>query len=227
MDNNLFNNSDFVKNLKRMFIVKEIESKNIKTFIINYDETTKTICFEMDSHENNYEYKYKIKRRNRKNGINGKSKKVRINKKDINKKDDETDNIIAEKINNNNLNIISCETVDRESVNNGNLDKISNEVINNEIDIQRNNSKIFDGDSGSIEYKKTKKEIIKEIQNILELYQKTIKLLSHVYNVTNSMNPKKAIVELNKLANTFKESVEDAGIIEKINDRLIILIDKI
>ena len=66
---NLFNDSNFLKNIKRMFITKCMEFNNIKKFIINYDNSTKTFLFKLSRYDNNneyeYEYKYIIKRRNR------------------------------------------------------------------------------------------------------------------------------------------------------------------
>lgn len=88
MDNfeNYINNDSFLKNIKRMFITKQMELYNIKQFTINFDNETKTFNFKIiKDDKNDYEHQYKIKRRKERVKENKNTrKKLKIKEDDYN-----------------------------------------------------------------------------------------------------------------------------------------------
>lgn len=82
MDNfeKIINKDSFLKNIKRLFIVKQMEQLNIRQVLINFDDITKTFKFELKKDDTNvYIQEYKVKRgKKRENDNNIKYKKVKI-----------------------------------------------------------------------------------------------------------------------------------------------------
>ncbi len=85
MNNNNINIEDviyedsFLKNIKRMFIMKQMENHNIKKFTIEYDENTKSFkMYLINDDANIYYIDYKIKRRKKKQIYNNNVKKRRL-----------------------------------------------------------------------------------------------------------------------------------------------------
>lgn len=95
MDNNnifeeIIENESFIKNLKRMFITKQMEIHNINEVIIKFDKENSSFNFNMIKDEKKYEYKYEIKRRKKKKKANYDKKNIKQNIKIENHKTDET-----------------------------------------------------------------------------------------------------------------------------------------
>lgn len=71
MDNNyvfeeIIENESFIKNLKRMFITKQMEIHNIHEVIIKFDKETSSFNFNIIKDKKGYGYEYKIRRRKKK-----------------------------------------------------------------------------------------------------------------------------------------------------------------
>jgi hypothetical protein len=77
----LIEKSDFIKNIKRMYITKVIENYNIEKVNIVYNNNIKSFEINFIKNENPYYIKYKIKRRRNQSTpkLNKKAKKVNIN----------------------------------------------------------------------------------------------------------------------------------------------------
>lgn len=76
----IIENDHFIKDLKRMFITKQMEVHNIKQVFIEYNDDSKSFHFNIikDDHHK-YNYNYKIKRRKVKQKENNKVKKRKLN----------------------------------------------------------------------------------------------------------------------------------------------------
>ena len=70
-------NNDFIKNIKRMFIMKVIEKYDIKKVSIVYNDNTKSFEINLIKDNNIHFFKYKVKRR-RTRSISKTSKKMKI-----------------------------------------------------------------------------------------------------------------------------------------------------
>lgn len=93
MDNNnifeeIIENESFIKNLKRMFITKQMEIHNINEVIIKFDKEIPSFNFYIIKDEKKYEYKYKIKRRKKKTNGDKKDIKQNIGKIENHKKNE-------------------------------------------------------------------------------------------------------------------------------------------
>lgn len=136
MDNlqNIIEEDSFLKNIKRMFITKQMELYNIKQFKIEFDNYTKTFNFQIVKDENNkFEYEYKVKRRKRRDKEN----------KNMNKKNEECDNSSTYDFTSK-INVPPCHILESKRINIQNIDeKESNDNKKSEIiDPPRTNSKI-------------------------------------------------------------------------------------
>lgn len=86
MDNfeKIINEDSFLKNIKRMFIMKQIEYLHIKEVVINFDNSTKSLKIIINKDDKNiYQKEYKIKRKNKKSKLKDDRhcKKRKINNK--------------------------------------------------------------------------------------------------------------------------------------------------
>lgn len=80
----IINEDSFLKNIKRMFIMKQIEQLHIKEVVINFDNSTKSFKITINKDDKNiYQKEYKIKRRNKKSKLKDDRhcKKRKINNK--------------------------------------------------------------------------------------------------------------------------------------------------
>lgn len=83
MDNfqTILESDSFIKNIKRMFIVKQMELYNVSEIKIKFDNNITTFKFEIIKDENNkYYHEYSIKRRK------NEAKKIRIQIKRLSQK---------------------------------------------------------------------------------------------------------------------------------------------
>ena len=87
---NVVNNDSFFKNIKRMFIIKQMEIHNIKSFNITFDNNIKKFKFELiKDDQNKLQYDYKIKRNKKRDKENMKqNKKIKLNNDYIKVKED-------------------------------------------------------------------------------------------------------------------------------------------
>ncbi len=88
---NIIYDDSFLKNIKRVFIKKQMEEHNIKKIIIEYDENIKTFKINIEKDTAIYYVDYKIKRRVKK--VNNYSCK----KRKLNNNDNENNSINQDK----------------------------------------------------------------------------------------------------------------------------------
>ena len=92
----VINESSFIKNIKRMFIMKQTETYKIKKINIEYGENIKSFKINIEKDTTRYFIDYKIKMRTKKSKVNGKNCKKRklniynnsIENKEADKKND-------------------------------------------------------------------------------------------------------------------------------------------
>jgi hypothetical protein len=245
----LIEKSDFIKNIKRMYITKVIENYNIEKVNIVYNNNIKSFEINFIKNENPYYIKYKIKRRRNQSTpkLNKKAKKVNIND-NIN-----ADSFIGNIVNNNiiensieindniiensieiNDNIIKNSTQDSSNdnvinVKNDGLDNIKkNKVIYKNVNDNPSDTNKLN--HNSIEkFKHIRRNMVSQIEELLELTVHSNDLLVDVFHIINNNNPKMAIKKLNKYNsnNNYKFIQELPSRLNTINDKLIELIDEL
>lgn len=246
----LIDHESFIKNIKRMYIMKVIELHDIEKVHIVYNSDTKSFEINLIKDSTPYFFKYKVKRRRVRSTspkISKKSKNKSVesikensnqNNKKVNKENksssgnsDEKLNLINEynkddKISNIN-NVESAESENHTDINTINNSIHNEESTYNSLTIVTNDS----DDNLNNNNKKTdsnvKKNIIDKIHELLELMKYSNDLLIEVYTIINGNNPKIAIKKLNKYINNFQQVIKVPSRASIINDELIVIIDKI
>lgn len=228
--NKLLDSNEFIKNIKRMFLMKVIEEHNIEKVDITFNSDIKSFEIKIVKDENTNFFKYKVKRRRSKSKIK-ENKKLKLknyeesendtgkSKDNIEKKEDMNTNNSKKNKDNNDIN--SNNTKD-------NIKNKENKTINN-IDINTNNNKNKDipksaRENNQIQNKNVpnnKYEIIKNCSKLLEYIQMYIKLVGRIHYILINNTPKKAMIELNKIINELEKLKDIPDDLDKINDRLI------
>jgi hypothetical protein len=240
----LIEKSEFIKNIKRMYLMKVIESYDIEKVNIIYNNTTKSFEINLIKDNRPHFFKYKVKRRRNKSvqKIYKKSKIVksvvdvhenRIGDQDNKIIDNTVDNLEEKNgIENDVESVIysSDKDIYHETYSNVNSDDIVNKVIQNNVqnkttnvakDISNDNRE----DNNKQRFKNTKKNIINKMHELLDLLKFSNDLLVDVFHIINNNNPKTAIKKLNKFNNNYKFVKEIPHEASAINDELIKLID--
>ncbi|KAI9299614.1 hypothetical protein BJ944DRAFT_245029 [Cunninghamella echinulata] len=96
----LINEESFMKNIKRMFIMRKMEEYKINNININFDNNTKSFKIYIEKENENYYLDYKVKRR------------IRNNDKSNSKKRKIVNNIVKDGINKRNENINVDNNID-------------------------------------------------------------------------------------------------------------------
>ena len=141
----IINKDSFLKNIKRMFITKQMEIHNIKNIVIDYDDITKTFNFKITKDENNiYELKHKVKRRKKKQKDNSSNKKRKFDneKIEIEKYDHSSKFDFNSKINFSSDNISLLSNTIYSKTNNNKYNKEKDiDISNNDINSTKKNIK--------------------------------------------------------------------------------------
>jgi hypothetical protein len=202
-----------------MFIVKNMEVYNINQVIIKYNEDIKSFEFNIEKDDHSYYFKYKVKRRDRKNTSERKNKRIKSN-----------DNLnIRSKLKSAINKIIAInkfkKLLENKKENNNNKCNINQkdviiEIQNESDDLSENNKNINTEFllSSSIELKN---EIIQNVSELLKLMKYSNDLLIDVYKVIMNTPPKKALKKINNLTRNFENVVLIPKKASSINDRLI------
>ncbi|CAO3657034.1 unnamed protein product [Mucor hiemalis] len=195
-------NESFLKNIKRMFITKQMEEHGIKRFTIVYDENIKSFKINLEKDTAMYYIDYMVKRRIKKsNTKNDKCKKRKLNNsnddkksKDINneKKEASVDDFDSSEHNFDNK--MSSPTQNT-SNNNNNVNNIDNSNMKS-IKKNINEDKKLNTESQYKDKKDYKKDkLCKKLYNYIKLFIK----LNDIKNCENDMYVKDILVEVEKI----------------------------
>ncbi|CAO3648689.1 unnamed protein product, partial [Cunninghamella blakesleeana] len=157
MDNitleDIINNETFIKNIKRMFIIKQIETYSIEKITIEFDKNIKSFKINLEKNKEKYYLDYKIKRRRKKQKGNTSIKKRKI-----------LEISDAENKNNKYINTSKCNFVNKIIFSDCYISPqvdLVNEIKDNNIDsVNINNNKFKENVEGLDENKLNEKKII-------------------------------------------------------------------
>lgn len=230
--NKVLDSNEFIKNIKRMFIMKVIEEHNIEKVNIIFNSNTKSFEIKILKDENINFFKYKVKRRRSKSEIN-KNKKLKNYEESDNdpskSKDDSS-------MNNSNKSKDNIENKEDMNINNSKNNKDNNDIDSNNtkyniknkenktvnnIDINTNSNKNTEIDTLNKNVPNNKYEIIKNCSKLLKYIQMYVKLVGRIHYILINNTPKKAMIELNKIINELEKLKDIPDDLDKINNRLI------
>ncbi|KAI8329486.1 hypothetical protein BC941DRAFT_27741 [Chlamydoabsidia padenii] len=175
----------FLKNIKRMFIMKKMEQYDIKKINIEFDEITKSFKINIMKNKTDIYYiDYKIKRRKKKQKYKDNIKKRRLlDDENINKGNTKTYDNSSEYNIDNNINSPPCHISEQlDFINKDKEDKkntITNINYDNKKVVSINKNKNIDKETSKSDYKN---------DELCEKLYRYIKLFIKVNNISNCKN---------------------------------------